>query len=160
MAGIKAKGLDSLQLSMQEVAALPPDVVENMLQAGGDVVVSAHRRQLVAFNLVRTGKLRGSVAAVAVKTDKDGRWGRSVIVYPQGEHHTLKGRKQTSKTKKRGKKATVVPASEVGFIHEYGAPKRRIKGLKWMQKANESAADAVVAAELQVYDAFLNSKEL
>ena len=160
MAGIRAKGLNELQLSMQEVAALPESVVENMLEAGGEVVVQAHRRQLAAFGLVKTGKLRGSIAALSKKAEQAGHWNRSVIVYPQGSHHSVKGRRQTSKSKKRGSKAANVPASEVGFIHEYGAPKRRIKGTKWMQKANESAADAVVAAEMQVYDSFLQSKEL
>ena len=160
MAGIQAKGLDSLQLSMQEVANIPDAVVENMLEAGGEVVVDAHRRQLVAFNLVKTGKLRGSITAFSKKTEGDNRWRRSVIVYPQGTHHKVSGRRQTSKSKKRGSKSAAVPAGEVGFIHEYGAPRRRIKGMKWMQTANEHAADAVVSAELRVYDAFLKSKEL
>lgn len=160
MAGIKAKGLNDLQLSMQEVANLPETVVENMLEAGGEIVVQAHRQQLVAFNLVKTGKLRGSIAALSKKSDKAGHWNRSVIIYPQGTHHRTKGRRQTAKTNKRSGKAAAVSASEVGFIHEYGAPKRRIKGMKWMLKANENSADAVVAAELRVYDAFLKSKEL
>ena len=160
MAGIRAKGLNELQLSMQEVAALPESVVENILEAGGEVVVQAHRRQLVAFDLIKSSTLMGSISSLSKKAEKDGHWNRSEVVYPKGPHHAVKRRRQTSKSKKRGSKAADVPASEVGFIHEYGAPKRRIKGTKWMQKANESAADAVVAAEMQVYDSFLQSKEL
>lgn len=160
MAGIKAKGIEGLQLSMQEVAALPESVVEKMLMAGGEIVVSAHKRQLASMGLVRTGTLQRSVASFAKKSDGGTSWSRSVVVYPKGTHHKVAGRKQTQKANGRKSKSATVPSSEVGFVLEYGAPKRHIKARKWMEKANETSADAVVAAEMQVYDAFLQSKEL
>ena len=159
MAGIKATGIEGLALSMQEVAEIPDEIIADMLEAGGAVVVESHRRQLAAFGLIKTGILKGSISALSKQGDSKNNWRRSLVVYPKGTHHKV-NRRQTDGTNKRGSKGKTVPAGEVGFIHEYGAPKRRIKGKKWMQKANEGAADAVAAAEMEVYDRWLTSKEL
>ena len=44
MAQFNAKGIDGLMLSLEEFAEIPDAVVEQMLEAGGDVVVAAHKQ--------------------------------------------------------------------------------------------------------------------
>ena len=48
--------------------------------------------------------------------------------------------------------------NDVGFVWEFGAPKRGIQPRQWMRTANEESADDVVAAEFKVYDDWLKSK--
>lgn len=168
MAGIKAKGIEGLQLSMQEVAAIPEDVIAQMLNAGGKVVVSAHQAELSAQGLIRTGKLRQSITALPKRGSRANNWNRYVVVYPSGQRGQ-RHRRQVTKTYARSKSGRTrqiggdikpVYNSEVGFIYEYGAPKRNIRGRKWMEKANQKCADNVAAAEMRVYDSWLTSKNL
>ena len=167
MAGIKAKGIEGLQLSMQEVAAIPREVVLEMLKAGGAVVVRVQKQKLRSLGITRTGRLAGSIEAFP-KTGGRGDFEAKVVVYPAGRHHTYQ-RRQVTKTYARSKSGRtytkgggqgIAYNNELAFIYEYGAPRRRIKARYWMKKANEEAAAETVAAEMQVYDRWLSSKDL
>ena len=57
MAKFNAKGIEGLELSMQEFAAIPDAVVEEMLDAAGKVVVRYHRSEISAQGLTKSGKL-------------------------------------------------------------------------------------------------------
>ena len=168
MAKFNAQGIEGLQLSMQEFAEIPDDVVERMLEAGGEVVVAAHKRSIQSLGLVDTHALEKSIQAHSKVGTRDGKRQRYVLVYPTGKHGT-RNRKKVTKTYKRskhGRTYTVggdtvdVTNSEVGFIHEYGAPKKGIPAKQWMAKANEACAEEMVNAEFAVYDAWLKSKNL
>lgn len=168
MAQFNANGIDGLILSMEEFAEIPDDVVERMLEAGGEVVVAAHKRSIQALGLVDTQKLLKSIKARSKVGTKDGVRKRYVLVYPTGKHGTRNRRKviKTYKRSKHGRTYMVggdtvdVTNSEVGFIHEFGAPKKGIPAKQWMKKANEACADEMVNAELSIYDAWKKSLDL
>ncbi|MBQ8389990.1 MAG: hypothetical protein IJX52_03310 [Oscillibacter sp.] len=168
MAKFNAQGIEGLELSLEQFAQIPDDVVEAMLMAGGEVVVEAHKRSIEALGLVDTRKLKDSIKAHSKVTTKDGIRQRSVLVYPTGKRGT-RNRKKVTKTYKRSKSGRTytvggdtvdVTNNEVGFVHEFGAPSRGIPAKQWMRTANEASADATTAAEFEVYDKWAKSLNL
>ena len=168
MARFNAQGIEGLELTLQELAELPDEVVEEMLDAAAEVTVRAHKKEIRTLGLVDTGKLAGSIKAVKKAGSAKNDFKRHVLVYPAGKHGTRKRKKvtKTYKNSKSGRTYTVggdtkdVTNSEVGFIHEFGAPKRGIPAKQWMRKANEKCAPEVEAAEFAVYDRYLKSINL
>lgn len=168
MARYNAKGIENLELSMREFAEIPDDVIEEMLEAGGYVVKTAQRRKILALGLVDSGKLRDSIKVVKKAGSVSNGWKRFVLVYPAGTHGSYRRRSVTKayKRSRSGRTYTVggdirkTTNSEVGFIQEFGAPKKGIKPKQWMKLANEESADAMVEAEFAVYDKWLKSKDL
>lgn len=144
MARIESNGLGELMLSMGELEMLPDSAASEMLQAGGEVVANAQRSKYRSMLGVRTGNLADSIKVSKMKTKNGTRY---VTVYPQGTHHTYGN----------GKIAT---NNDVAFIHEYGAPGRGISAKGIMRAANEESEESATAAEAQVYDNFLKSKNL
>jgi len=174
MARFNAVGIEGLELSFQEFAEIPDSVIEEMLDAESKVIVAAHKRSIESLGLVggpddpNSGKLKESIEAHKKAGGKRHDFKRYVLVYPTGEHHTYTGREKTKtyansksgRTYTTGGGKKVSSNNEVGFIQEFGAPKRNIKASQWMQKANESSADEAAASALKVYDAWLKSKNL
>ncbi len=144
MAKFQAEGIDGLMLSLQEFQEIPDDVVEDMLEAAGDVVVDAQKKSVMALGLVDSGRLLNSIKAHAKIGRINGQRKRYVLVYPDGKHGD----------------SVDVTNNEVGFVHEFGAPKKGIPARQWMRAANEACADAMVQAEFTVYDRWLKSKDL
>lgn len=142
------EGLNELQLTIQEVAELPEATRDAMLSAGADVVVKACRKKIAELGMIRTGQLLNSIKAFP-KRRKNRDIELVYIVYPAGNR-----RKQG-----RGQKKATTNA-EVGFILEYGLPRKHIPAKQWMRSAVETSADEVVAAEEAVYDQYLKSKGL
>ena len=140
MAKIGMYGLNELLDDMDDVMSIPDETIHAMLNAEADVIVPAQKEQLRAAGLVDTGQLASSIS----RTNKlvTSGIGKSIAVYPQG-------------VRKDGRSN-----AEVGFINEYGAPKRKIKASNWMQKANEKSADKAEEAAFSVYNNYLKSKKL
>lgn len=147
MAKAEFSGIDELMLSMQQVAELPDEVVEEMLDAAGEVTVRAHKAKIRALKLVDSGKLVESIKAHRKTGRVKNGSQRHVLVYPTGKHGTRRKGKDVSN-------------SEVGFIQEFGAPRKGIKGKNWMKTANEECADEVTRAEFAIYDRWLKEKGL
>lgn len=147
-----------LMLDMQQIAEIPEDVIDEMLQAGSKVGVEAMRRALRRMGLVKTGQLMNSIVAVR-KTGKDGRI--YYLAYPKGrrkaEPHVLSV-SNVNRVNPLHTYAKPPTNNDVGFVWEFGAPKRGIQPRQWMRTANEESADDVVAAEFKVYDNWLKSK--
>ena len=168
MARFNAQGIEGLALSMQEFAEIPDEVVEEMLSAAAEVTVRAHKRKIRTLNLVKSEKLVDSIKAVHKAGGQKNGWKRHVLVYPSGKRGTRKRKTVTKvyKNSKHGRTYTVggdlkdVTNAEVGFIHEFGAPKRGIPAKQWMRQANEDCAPEVERAEFEVYDRWLKSKNL
>lgn len=156
MAQFKADGIDGLALTVQEIAEIPEDVKRQMLTAGGEVAAEAQRRKIHALGLVDTGKLAGSIT-VKQKLYVDSRKNNApaVLVLPSGS----RGKPVVRKPRKKGARRRSTN-NDVGFIQEFGAPRRNIPGKQWMAQANAECADAVTAAEFSVYDDWLKSKDL
>lgn len=167
MARFNASGIDGLRLSFDEFARIPDSVIDRILKAESKVVVQAHKASLKSLGLYKTGKLEASIDGIAKVTSASGGQ-RYVLVYPVGPHHKYAGREKTKayKNSKHGRTYTTgggdktATANDVGFVHEYGAPKRGIKAKRWMQKANEKCGPDVEEAALAVYDDWLKSINL
>lgn len=168
MAQFNAQGIEGLELSLKEFAEIPDDVVEEMLDAASEVVVAAHKQKIQSLGLVDTGQLMNSIKAHKKAGSKSNDFHRYVVVYPTGKHGSYNRKKVTKvyKNSKHGRTYDVggdvknVTNNDVGFVLEYGAPKRGIPAYQWMRSANEESADSVAGAEFAVYDKWLKSKGL
>ena len=152
MAEIDFKGLDEVTLSMKEIAELPGDVIDAMLNAGADVVADAQRSEAQKLGKLggyrndgqtfdwSTGETARSIKKSRVKL-KSGQ--RVIYVSPTG-------------TRRRGK--TETRNAEIAFLNEYGTKTIQARG--FIRKANEKCAAATTAAQAAVYNKFLESKNL
>lgn len=140
MPEISFSGLDSLELSMKEIAEIPDDIKDEMLQAQAAVVVPAMRARAQAYGLKDTGLMIDSIKPGKPKKTKTG---RALYVMPQGKRR--RGQKDTRNT-------------EIAFIGEYGT--KKIKARPFMREAVEATAEQAEQAALQVYDRWLKSKNL
>ena len=114
MAEISFKGLDEFQLSMKEVAELPDEIIDEMLNAGADVAAEAQRVEARRLGKPGGYQNRGQrkdystgITALTIKKGKvkvkDGQ--RVIYVTPTG-------------TRRRGK--TVTRNAEIAFLNEFG----------------------------------------
>lgn len=144
MARLEFDGLDSLMDDLDSLAHLPDRVVEDVLNAGADVLVPAQRAEISSR---WRGKYSEGISAKSVKKSKVKKTkdGGAVHIYPQG-------------TRKRGKKR--IRNAEVAFINEYGAPKRGIAPRPAIAAANAKAEQTAADAGEQVFNAYLDSKNL
>lgn len=142
MAGISHDGLDDLLKDLDSIVDIPDEVLDDMLDAEADVVVRAQKEEIASQGLIDTGELQRSISR-GRKYSKD--FGRKVDIYPQG-------------TRKNGKKE--IKNAEVGFIHEFGAPREKIPAKNWMKKANERCADQAVGSAAKVYERYLEKHNL
>ena len=146
MASVSIYVLDELELSLADLARLPDDVTDGMLEEGAKVIV----REMKKTAPRDTGQLSASIAAGKVKRGRDG---KRIYVYPSGTR-----KKTAAYRSKTG--ARPVRNAEVGFILEYGAPRRGLPARQWVWKASEAAADEAVGQAKQVYEKYLKKLNL
>lgn len=143
MAKVEFKGIDELMLSLQEVAALPDEIIDAMLDARADVVVAAQRES--AQRMLAGPHATGATARSIKKGKPKLRDGQRVLyVTPTG-------------SRKRGR-AKAVRNAEIAYENEYG--KKGVPARNFIRTANETCADAATAAEFEVYSRYLESKGL
>lgn len=144
MAQFGVHGLDDLMLSMEEIAQIPDDVQDEMLDAMADVVVTAQKNTLRTMGVEDTG---AAIASIKKGTPKTKNGQRVINVTPSG-------------TRRRGKKKgkTVTRNAEIVFVNEFG--RRRQPGRPAIKTANETSAEATTQAGFAVYDKWLKSKNL
>ena len=152
MAEISFKGLDEFRLSLEEVANLPDEIIDEMLNAGADVAVEAQRAEALKLGKINgyrndgqrvdysTGTTARSIKKGKIKL-KDGQ--RVIYVSPVG-------------SRKRGKKT--VRNAEIAFENEFGT--KTIRARNFIRNANEKSAAEYTAAQAKVYDRWLQSKNL
>ncbi len=140
VASLSVDGLDDLMLSLEEIAAIPDDVAQAMLDAEAQVVEEAQIAQGMAMGVYDTGDTLRSIRRGRMKRTKEG--GRAVYVTPQGVND--KGERNAA----------------VAFMNEYGVPSRRIPARPFIATANAAAVDPAVAEAEKVYDEWLKSKGL
>lgn len=144
MAQIEVNGLNGLLEDLETLAGLPDSVGENILNAEADVIVQAQREEIERR---WRGPYSLGISAEAVKKGpvKRKEVGHSISIYPRG-------------TRKRGGKS--VRNAEIAFINEYGAPGRGIAARPAIAAANAKAEETAVEAGANVFDAYLDSKNL
>ena len=140
MAKLSVDGLDGLMLSLEEIASIPDDVVQAMLDAEAQVVEEAQIAQGMTMEVYDTKQTLRSIRRGRMKRAKDG--SRVVYITPQGRND-------------RGERNAAV-----AFINEYGVPSRKIPPRPFIAVANEKAASPAVAEAEKIYDEFLRSKDL
>lgn len=143
MATFNATGIDGLILSMQEIADLPDEVQDQMLEAQADVVVEAQKKKIRAYGIYdgrSTKHVANSIKKGKVKVKKGK---RILYVSPTG-------------SRKRGN--TVTRNAEILFVNEFG--KKGQMARPAVRDANEECATEATAAAFKVYDQFLTSKQL
>lgn len=140
MARLSVNGIDDLMLSLQEIAEIPDDVAETMLEAEAKVVEEAQVFYGVAMlkGKYSTGMTAASIGRTGMKLGPGGT--RQMYVYPQG-------------TNDRGERNAAV-----AFVNEYG--KRSQAPRPFIATANEAAATPAVEEAAKIYDGFLKSKNL
>lgn len=149
MARMEVDGLGPLIEDFEMLAALPDNVIKDMLNAGADVIVEAQRTEI---QRQWKGPYSLGISVKSIKKDSKirttkylGLTGRYINIYPQGERN-------------RGKRR--VRNAEIAFINEYGAPKRGIAARPAIGTANTKAEQRAVEAGEKVYHAYLDSKNL
>lgn len=140
MAEIGFEGLTELMLDLEDVANIPQDVQDEMLSAQADVVAAAQKEKARAYGVADTGLLISSIKKGRPKTKKGVR-----VIYVTA-----------SGSRRRGK--TTVRNAEIAFLNEYGTKHQRAR--PFIRDANEASAEAATAAAMQVYDKYLQSKNL
>ena len=140
MAKLSVSGLDSLMLSLEEIASIPDDVAAAMLDAEAQVVEEAQIAEGMSMGVYRTGETLRSIRRGKMKKGRDG--SRTVYITPQGVNEM--GERNAA----------------VAFINEYGVPSRKIPPRPFIATANEKAAGPAVAEAEKVYDEFLKEKGL
>lgn len=141
MAEFKAIGLDELALSLQEIAEIPEDIQDEMLQAQGNIVARAQRESAQRYGIQRTGTLIRSIKAGKVKLDKHGN--RVLYVTPVGSR--VRGGKKTTN-------------AEIAFLNEYGTRGQRVR--PFMRDANERSAEEATRAAADIYYRWQESRGL
>ena len=152
MAEISFKGLDEFRLSMREVAELPDEIIDEMLNAGADVAAEAQRVEARRLGKPGGYQNRGQrkdystgITALTIKKGKvkvkDGQ--RVIYVTPTG-------------TRRRGK--TVTRNAEIAFLNEFGTKTIQARG--FIRAANEKSAEDYTAAQAAVYNRWLENKNL
>ena len=144
MAELQVSGIEGLMLSLKEIAEIPVDVKDDMLNAGADIVVPALKRKIVAYGILDTGTTERSIQKSKPKTTKGG--GRVIYVNAVG-----------SRTRGKNKKTTTRNA-EILFLNEYGT--KKIKARPAVRDSAEESAEAVERAQADIYDKYLKSKDL
>ena len=141
MAEFKAIGLDELMLSLQEIAEIPEEVQDEMLNAQGDVVAREQQESARRYGIQRTGLTIRSIRKGKVKLDKHGN--RVLYVTPVGSR--IRGKKKTSN-------------AEIAFLNEYGTKKQKAR--PFMRDANERSAEAATKAAAENYYRWQESRGL
>lgn len=168
MAKFDTMGLDALMIDLDEIGDIPDEVIDEMLEAGGEIIANAHREELQRQGLIETGKLKDSIAVHKKMTNAnhgigsgDFRAGadtKYVLIYPQGEHHTYRAKSGTytkmnwgraGKTKIKGGGTAKASNQDVAFVHEFGGHGNT--PTQWMREANEKHAGEAVEAEDAVF---------
>ena len=140
MAEFNFSGLEEITLDMQQVAQLPDEIIDAMLNAKADVTAAAQKSVGRMMGVERTGLTLRSIKKGKIKLKKGQR-----IIYV-----TATG------SRKRGEKR--VRNAEIAFLNEFGT--RKIKARPFIRTANEQSAEAATAAAMNIYDEWLESHNL
>ena len=170
MAQFHFSGLDELMLDLEDVANLPEDVHDEMLNAMADVTLKAQKAEAKKLGMYsgydthnnsrdqmsRDGKtwnfLPGQVRSYSTGTlAKSIRKGK---VSEKADERTIKI--YFSGSRRRGKQVT--KNSEIAFLNEFGT--RTINARNFIWVANEKSAEEATRAAAEVYDRYLKTKNL
>lgn len=140
MAEFSASGLDELMLDLAAIAEIPEDVQDEMLISMAEIVAAAQRKKARAYGVQDYGLTIRKIKPGKIKMKKGV---RTIYVTPTG-------------TRKRGEQR--VRNAEIAFVNEYGTTSQKAR--PFVRDGNEASAAESTAAALEIYDRFLQSKNL
>ena len=148
MAQMTVTGLNGLISDMSDLASLPEEVIEDILNAEADVIVEAQRAEI---ERQWKGPYSMDISAKSITKDSKvrglggGRLYHYINVYPQGT---------------RTRNGKEIRNAEIAFINEYGAPARGIAARPAISTAIAKNEEKAEEAGARVYNAYLDSKNL
>ena len=132
--------LTGLIADLGEIALLPDDVTDGMLNAQADVIMEAQKG--TARSMLGDGGMIGNaIQKNAVKKTKDG---RELLL-------TFGGKVRGARRPKAGN-----AIAEIAFVNEFGKDKQAAR--PFIMTANEKSADEAAEKAAKVYDGYLKSK--
>ena len=141
MAEFHADGIDGLILSLQELASIPEEVQDAMLNAGADVLVPVQRAKVKRYGIYDMSNVETRHVADSIKKGKPkNKRGGGRVIY-------------VTATGSRTRGNIVTRNAEILFVNEFG--RRNQKGRPAIRDSTEEAADAVAAAEQEVWNQHL-----
>lgn len=145
MAEFRSEGIEGLMLSLEDVAKMPEEVQDEMLNAGADALVPIQRKKVRQYGIydMSNRETRHVADSIGKGKPKSRKGVKVIYVTPKG-------------SRKRGKKTT--RNAEILFVNEFG--KRGQKGRPAIRDSTEEAADSVMQAEMRVWDAYLTKNNL
>ena len=133
MAELSFSGFSKLELSFEQLAAIPPEVKSEMLNDAIDIIIDAQKAKAEEYGVADTGLMIDSIKKGKPEFQTDG---FSIACTPKG-------------TRTRGK--TETRNAEIAYINEYG--KTNIPAKPFMRDANAEAERASIeAAETKYWD--------
>lgn len=151
MAKFSFNGMDELELSLEQLAAMPDDVKWSVLSAGAEVLKTALQTAIRTRFMKSGEEKRGKVKpgtllnSLRVKQKKNRNGDLIALVTPVGQHPGSKSKSRSGTN------------AEVAFYLEYGTP--HFDATHWMEKTiqNEDTQAAIVEAEQAAYNEWLDS---
>lgn len=139
MAQFSVSGLDELMLTMQEVAVIPEDVIDGILNDQADALVEHIKLRGEGYGVVDSGDMLKSIKKGKAKRGKKG--GRQIVVSARG--------------RKRGSKTT---NAEIAFLNNYGTRHQKARPF-WSdsEKLSEMTFKKIARDHI---DHWLKSKDL
>lgn len=133
MATLSFDGFSALELSLEQLAAIPPEVKAEMLNDAIDIIVDAQKAKAEAYGVADTGMMIDSIKKGKPKIGTDE---ISIACTPEGT---------------RTRVNTTTRNAEIAYINEYG--KANVAARPFMRDANaEAEGPAVEAAEKKYHN--------
>lgn len=157
--------IDKLMLSLEEIADLPDEVIDAMLEAGAEVAAREQRAEANKLGMYigttndgnRRDTAPGNTLPGQKKSYSSGVLAKSIRISKAKKTHG--GKIITiyfSGSRQRG--LTETTNSEIAFLNEYGS--RNINARNFIWTANKRSEEEVEAAQAAVYDRYLKEKGL
>lgn len=136
MATLSFDGFSALELSLEQLAAIPPDVKSEMLNDAIDVIVDAQKAKAEEYGIADTGLMIESIKKGKPNLTEGG---FSIACTPEG-------------TRTRGR--TKTRNAEIAYINEYG--KAGMPARQFMRDANAEAEELAVETAEKKYHNWLD----
>lgn len=136
--------LDSLSSDLIQATDEFPEMRARLLSAQADIVEPALKSAVASANLIKTGRLQQSIKRSQKKN------GAEIRIGPKGLHHRyirISGSGQAT-------------SGNVGYVHEYGAPRQGIRSTKWLSGTVARVSGPALNAAEAAYDEYMKKHNL
>lgn len=136
--------LDGLTADLMQASEDFPDMRADLLAAQADIVEPALKTAVASAGLIKTGRFQQSIKRTRKKS------GAEIRIGPNGLHHRYI----------RVSGSGQVTSGNVGYVHEYGAPRQGIRSTKWLSGTVARVSGPALNAAEAAYDEYLKKHNL